>query len=70
MEFVETVKNEILDYLPEHISAKREVQMVTALKHNDQEKVGITIIGGDDVVSGPTIYLEGAYQDYSSSYRS
>ena len=64
MEFVETVKNEILNYLPEHISFDRKVQVVTALKHNDQEKVGITIIGGDDVVSGPTIYLEEAYQDY------
>ena len=64
MDFVETVKNEILNYLPEHISAERKVQVVTALKHNDQVKVGITIIGGDDVVSGPNIYLEEAYQDY------
>lgn len=64
MEFAETIKNSILEYLPEHISAGREAKVVTVLKHNDQELVGISIMGDGDVVSGPNCYLEEAYQDY------
>lgn len=63
-DFVETIKNGILNYLPEQISNGRKVETVTVLKHNDEMKTGIVIRGDDEVLGGPNYYLDNAYKDY------
>ena len=64
IDFMETVKDKIVDYLPAEIRNVCEVKVVNVNKHNDVVKQGITIFDKDKCVSKSNCYLDEAYQDY------
>lgn len=62
-EFAEIMKNEVLGGMPEETRKALNIEVVTVTKINDQELVGLTI-KREGAVSAPTLYLNGAYEDY------
>lgn len=62
-ELMEMIKDNIKEYLPEHIGNSCEVQIVEVTKNNDRVLKGFVFDRGENMPC-PTIYIEDAYEHY------
>ena len=62
-ELMEVIKDNIKDYLPEHIANSCEVQIVEVTKNNDRVLKGFVFDRGENMPC-PTFYIEDAYKHY------
>lgn len=63
-EFIEGVKEEILDMLPDDLKKDLDIEQATVMKFNDQEHHGLTFKRGESEAA-PTIYLDEAFERFS-----
>lgn len=64
-EFTETVKEEILNYLPAKVSENAQVCINTVVRNDDGKLTLLCIFNGKSGIS-PNLYLEDFYKEYES----
>ena len=62
-EFIEEIREAILQILPDELKRNLDIEQATVMKFNDQEHHGLTFKRGE-TEAAPTIYLDEAFERF------